>query len=206
MTLIELAAIAGWGFVAILLLFWRAFIPEYLKEKGKNLATHEDINKIIDQVTAVTQATKEIEAKISDEVWNRQKHWEMKREVLFELTKAMSSGADALTAVYSFYETERKRSGPMPIARQEKELNLIESFSDAVTGFDNATILAAIVCGKDLQTAAVQFGIFLREARMEAKDLTEFPAKRLTELAVKRNAVTAEIRKVLGIEASAAHE
>jgi len=203
MTLIELAAIAGWGFLAILLLFWRSFIPEYLKEKGKNLATHEDIEKIVDQVSAVTQATKEIEAKISDKVWDRQKQWEMKREVLFELTKAMSSGADALTAVYSFYETERKRSGPMPLARQEKELSLAASFSDAATDFDNATVLAAIVCGKDLQTAAVQLGIFLREAKMEAKDLPEFPAKRLTELAVKRNAVTTEIRKELGLEASA---
>jgi hypothetical protein len=85
-------------------------------------------------------------------------------------------------------------------------LNITESFSDAATDFDNATVLAAIVCGKDVQTAAVQFGIFLREAKMEAKDLPEFPAKRLTELAVKRNAVTAEIRKELGIEASAAQE
>ncbi len=68
MTLIELAALAGWGFVAILLLFWRAFIPEYLKEKGKNLATHEDINKIVDQVTAITQATKEIDPQCSSTV------------------------------------------------------------------------------------------------------------------------------------------
>ena len=42
-----------------------AFIGSYLKKKGENLATHEDINKLVDQVKSVTQATKEIEAKIS---------------------------------------------------------------------------------------------------------------------------------------------
>jgi hypothetical protein len=51
----------------------------YLKKKGENLATHEDIGKLIDQVRAVTITTKEIEASISDRSWNRQKHWEMKR-------------------------------------------------------------------------------------------------------------------------------
>jgi hypothetical protein len=179
-----------------------AFLGSYLKKKGENLATKEDFGDLVKQVQAVTTATKEIENKLSHEVWNRQKQWKLKREVLFELTKAMSSAVDALTTVYSFYETERKRSGPMPPARQEKELSVTASFSDAATAFDNATILATILCGTDLQTAALNFGTFVRETKMEAKDLPEFPANRLTELAVKRNAVTTEIRRELGLAAS----
>jgi hypothetical protein len=202
MNLTGLVAVAGWAGVAILLLFWRSFIPEYLKEKGKNLATKEDLDDLVKQVQAVTTATKEIENKLSHDVWNRQKQWEMKREVLFDLTKSMTSASDALTEVYSFYDTERKRTGPMPPARQEKELRLGATFSDAASAFDNVTVLSGIVCGESLQKAAVQFGIFLREAKMEAKDLPEFPAKQLTELAVKRNAVTTEIRRVLGLEGS----
>jgi hypothetical protein len=53
-----------------------AYFGAYLKKKGENLATHEDINKVLVQVRATTQATKEIEAKISSEVWDRQKLWE----------------------------------------------------------------------------------------------------------------------------------
>jgi hypothetical protein len=45
--------------------------------KGKNLATYEDIDKLVDLVEAVTTATKQIEARISNEVWDRQKRWEM---------------------------------------------------------------------------------------------------------------------------------
>lgn len=52
-----------------------AYLGSYLKKKGENLATHEDIDKLVDQVRAVTQTTKEIEAKISNEVWDRQKRW-----------------------------------------------------------------------------------------------------------------------------------
>jgi hypothetical protein len=43
-----------------------AYFGGYLKKKGVNLATHEDIDKVLDQVRAVTTTTKEIEAKISN--------------------------------------------------------------------------------------------------------------------------------------------
>jgi len=66
-----------------------AYFGGYLTKKGENLATHEDIDKLVDQVRAVKQTTREIEAKISDEVWDRQKRWELKREVLFEATRAL---------------------------------------------------------------------------------------------------------------------
>src|SRR5579871_4289264 len=106
MTLLGLMAAAGWAGIAILLLFWRSFIPEYLKEKGKNLATHEDINKIVDQMTAVTQATKRIEANISDAVWDRQKRWELRREVLFDTTKAIAAMVNKLATFHSLVQTD----------------------------------------------------------------------------------------------------
>ncbi|MGO8985352.1 MAG: hypothetical protein ACLPHI_12110 [Terriglobales bacterium] len=68
-----------------------AFIGSYLMKKGENLATHEDINKLVDQVKSVTQATKEIEAKISGELWDRQRHWEAKRDALLSAVKSLSS-------------------------------------------------------------------------------------------------------------------
>ncbi len=42
-----------------------SYLGSYLKKKGENLATHEDINKLVDQVSAVTAATKQIEARIT---------------------------------------------------------------------------------------------------------------------------------------------
>jgi len=42
-----------------------AYLSSYLKKKGENLATHEDIDKLVKQVSAVTAATKQIEARIA---------------------------------------------------------------------------------------------------------------------------------------------
>ena len=73
----------------------------YATKKGENLATHEDIDKLVDQVKAVTDATKKIEAEISSGVWDKQKRWEMKREVLFEAARKISEIDDAMSAIRS---------------------------------------------------------------------------------------------------------
>jgi predicted alpha/beta-fold hydrolase len=57
--------------------FGGSYLGAYFKKKGENLATHEDIDKLVEQVGAVTKTTKEIEAKISDEVWDRQRKREL---------------------------------------------------------------------------------------------------------------------------------
>jgi hypothetical protein len=76
--------------------FIGSYLGAYLRKKGENRAIHEDIAKLVDQVSAVTKATKDIEAKISNEVWKRQKRWELKREVLFEAAKRLAEVDDAL--------------------------------------------------------------------------------------------------------------
>jgi hypothetical protein len=84
------------------------FLTEYLRKKGENLATHEDIALLVDQVRAVTTATKEIEAKISTEAWDRQKRWEMRRDVLFEATKRLAAVREALNSFDVTFAAARK--------------------------------------------------------------------------------------------------
>jgi hypothetical protein len=74
------------------------------------LATHEDIDKLVDQVRAVTQTTKEIEARISNEVWDRQKLWEMKREVVFDAMKRVVQADNALLSFACFLTWDRQRA------------------------------------------------------------------------------------------------
>src|ERR1700693_4825413 len=72
-----------------------AYLGGYLKKKGEYLATHEDINRLVDQVSAVTKATKEIEAKISNEVWERQTRWEVQKGAILDTLRDLAS-ADGL--------------------------------------------------------------------------------------------------------------
>jgi len=76
-----------WVVSVIVALFIGGFLRSYLSKKGENLATHEDIEKLVEQMKMMTQATKEIEAKIEKQVWDQQRQWEMKKEGLFTLLK-----------------------------------------------------------------------------------------------------------------------
>src|SRR5258708_33115157 len=92
-------AVAASGFLG--------FLAGYMKKKGENLATHEDIAKLVEQMSAVTKATKDIEARISSDLWDRQKRWEPKREVLFEATRRLADVEDGLLSIDSVLQVER---------------------------------------------------------------------------------------------------
>src|SRR6266849_5900863 len=89
--------------------FVGSYLASYLKKKGENLATHEDLDKLVEQVRTVTTTTKEIEAKISSGVWDRQKRWETKRDVLFEATRRLGAIEDSLMSLNSAHTVERER-------------------------------------------------------------------------------------------------
>lgn len=77
--------------IGALVLYLRTFTSAYASKKGENLATHEDIQKLVDQVKAVTKTQEEIKAQISDDLWTRQRRWELKKEVAFELLKELGN-------------------------------------------------------------------------------------------------------------------
>ena len=76
-----------------------AYLGSYLRKKGENRAIHEDIGKLVDQMKAVTQATKEIEAKISDDVWARQRRWELRRDILLQTMDEIANMQGPLAGV-----------------------------------------------------------------------------------------------------------
>jgi hypothetical protein len=76
--------------------FIGSFLAGYLKKKGENLATHDDVKQLVAQVSAVTQATKEIETKISGEEWKKQKLWE-ERKAAYVRAVAEASALRAAT-------------------------------------------------------------------------------------------------------------
>jgi hypothetical protein len=67
-----------------------SYFSPYLKKRAENLATHDDLDKLLAQMRATTEATKAIEARIDDQVWNKQRQWEMKRDVLLGFARTIS--------------------------------------------------------------------------------------------------------------------
>jgi hypothetical protein len=125
-----------------------SFLGAYLKKKGENLATHEDVNKLVEQMKAITQATKTIESNISDKSWDRQRHWELKRDAVFAVMQALGKADEALHSLSVVIVEERKAQDPNKF--REAKLEVWEKVYVAFEDFDQKRSLALIVCGKQL--------------------------------------------------------
>jgi hypothetical protein len=82
-----LGGVAGSVVIATLFAFWlKTYFGSYLSEKAKNLATHEDIQKLIDQV----RETERVKSEISDRMWDRQTRWTYKRDLYVRIIECLT--------------------------------------------------------------------------------------------------------------------
>ena len=149
---------------------FRPYLTGYATRKGENLATHEDIDKLVDQVTEVTEATKKIEAEISSGVWNKQKRWEMKREVLFEAARKISEIDDAMLSNSVVLKEDRAKQREWDIRAPsiEERLSWSQSkherlmrWSKASSEFDVSRAFVLIVCSKEASQAFSELGAYI---------------------------------------------
>ena len=176
-----------------------AYFGAYLKKKGENLATHEDIDKLVQQVSAVTTTTKEIEAKISNEVWDRQKRWELKRDTLFETAKKMSRAQNGLSRVYAVHSTnKRSNNWENDPVRLTKTNDALKVLNDAADEFEGVILLLTLVCDKEVVQEARKFILFSRNLGLQISEgKPEEYEKAIEEIVAKGNAVLTAIRKEL---------
>ena len=177
-----------------------AYLGSYLKKKGENLATHEDINKLVDQVSAVTTATKQIETKISSDLWDRQKQWKLKREVLFDAAKKLSEVDNRLLSLQTFWEhlSQGKIEGEESRIRLQNKY--VTQWQDSMRSFEETESLIFVTCSKETMRAFVEFADLLRNtsSNIVSGDLETY-AKSKDERLKKMTLVRVGIREELGI-------
>jgi hypothetical protein len=144
------------GLSIVVSAFVGGYLGGYMKKKGENLATKEDLDDLVNQGSAVTQATKAIEAKITDQVWNRQRQWEMKRDSLFAALQALGRVDDALVGVAAVLEAEGKAADPDSLRSAKAEAR--EAWHRAISDFQEKRVMALVVCGKKTNAALSNVG------------------------------------------------
>jgi hypothetical protein len=89
---------AGWiacvGVVVVSFIFevvWKSYLKSYAEQKGKQLATKEDIGDVLEQVRAVTRETEVIKAEISGGLWQQQWQLTQKRDCYVRLIDALEN-------------------------------------------------------------------------------------------------------------------
>jgi hypothetical protein len=130
--------------------FLGSFLGGYMKKRGENLATKEDLQNVLVQVSAVTSATEEIKAQIAGGLWDRQKRWEIKKEVLFEAGRKLVGIEKSLMGMSSAFIAAAK----YPNLGFTKEQRLAcRKVTEAQKEFDEAKFLARLVCSNSTSDA-----------------------------------------------------
>jgi hypothetical protein len=107
---ITLGTATGWALTTLGGAFGGSWLGAYMKKKGEDRAMKEGFKEVLEQTRETTTATKSIEARISDDVWNRQKRWEMRRDVVSETAKSVAKTKDALQKMHAIFMTEKRSS------------------------------------------------------------------------------------------------
>jgi hypothetical protein len=173
-----------------------SFLGSYLKRKGENLATHEDIGRLVDQVSAVTQATKGIEAKISDEVWNRQRQWEMKRDALLALAKAERAAGQALTRLDASFTVAKG----FPVGHRDADEATTEAtkaWLTASSALDEAMLQVSLVCEAGMGPRCDSLINLLRTTAMQISEGKTDLSQRREALDKEKTALFKAVRKEL---------
>lgn len=135
------------------------YLKSYLKVKAENRATHEDLKKLIEQTAALTQTTRDIEAKISGELWDKQKRWELKRDVLCQAVRELTQLEAALQNLDAVFSLPAHRSP----GERSKSASEWEEIS---VRFDTTAELARVVCD-DASLALLQAGQQIKETALK---------------------------------------
>lgn len=156
-----------------------AYLGAYLKKKAENLATTEDLHQLLVQVESVTQTTKTIEAAISNEIWDRQKQWELKRDAVLSAIETLGQADDALLAMLlAIFEARKEEPNVSPFIRQKREFSM-DRWQKAIGIYDEKRRVVSLVCSKD---ASQTFQRASHEIRLGASKVFQSKASSFDEI------------------------
>jgi hypothetical protein len=177
------------------------YLSAYLKRKAEGLATKEEFEDLKKQTAQLTRMTKEIEAEISTGIWDRQKRWEMKREVLFDAAKCVANIETALSNLNAAYVTaDKNKSAGQPILL-EMLTKAEGKWFEVREAFSEVELFVEVTCSKGMGEALGEYGRFTTEIAFQInKGDLEVHKKSLATLIGLRYAVRDAIRVELKTE------
>jgi hypothetical protein len=174
----------------------RPFFNSYSNEKGKNLATKEDIAQL-------TKIAEGIKAEISDEVWDRQEQWKLKRDSIQNAVIALHDMESALTELNSCFAVPPGLCDESTREKQEvMQRDALARFLECSIKYQRTMLMVDLVVGIQLSKILSDYFQFANplavRIMMEKKPVIESEANR--KRAEMRKAVIKSAREALGIK------
>ena len=148
-------------------LFSHSFLPSYMKKKGENLATKGDIQDLAAQTALLTQTAKEIETKITDKVWDRQKRWELKRDQILLVSENAAAVKNSIVSLHGICQTELKAKAQGQPERTGRLTEVANAWNLAADDLERTALTISLVCGAELFNALSSFIILTRDVAMK---------------------------------------
>lgn len=138
---------------ALVLGIWKPWGGAYAGEKGKNFARKEDLNEILAEVRAVTITQKEIEAKLSGELFNRQMQLNQKKDIYGQLLKATQEFASNCRILPTIRRLRDEATTDVSRAHMMQQYtDHLGKATEAQTALNQAFALARIFAGEQCVT------------------------------------------------------
>src|SRR3984957_17133897 len=127
-------------------LFSWSFLPSYMRDKGRNPATKEDLQELARQMGILTQTTKEIEARISVSVWSKQQRWDIQKTALLDSLKDLAPAETFLVRLVQTFADTKDHPPGWEIRRKEAN----EKYAEGINNFWRTQLAIEIVCGREI--------------------------------------------------------
>jgi hypothetical protein len=178
-----------------------AYLGSWFKRKGEIDAEFRDLDKLIKQQGAITEAVESIKASISDDAWDRQEQWKLRRDVVIDLIRAM---ADMDRLIPDFSAAFSSPSGILTEeAKQHLMSNRIETFREerrCTSEYLRAhTVADLAIHGKLSRASSSYFQFAGRVLKEIPSNPGRYDSKTRLELAKLHNAAIIAARKELGV-------
>ena len=179
-----------------------AAVGAYFKRRAENLATHDDLDKLVEQMAAVTQTTENIKAAISDDVWDRQRQWELRHDAILEAIRAHADLESALVNLNSCLSGYLSQPENMLTDKTNTQVSeACQRFRDSRNSFMRAYHIANLAVGgqfsKDLSAYFLLSGGVSNDMTDKKSFLDSAKSK---ALALSGNNVILSARQALGIK------
>jgi hypothetical protein len=176
------------------------YLSSYLKKKAQNLATREEFKELERQTAALTKTTAQIEADIEGSQWDREKRWELKREVLFEAARRVAAAFVALQDLETILQTKLKLPH-IDFATDKKDAN--NKWFQAKSALDESSLFVGVTCGKNMADTLDQYiRLTVTVAASVNLDNAQSYRDSLREIISLNEAIQGAIREELGISGS----
>lgn len=140
-----------------------AAFGSYFGKKGEIQAVQEDLHKVVAQTAAITKAQETIRGQLSNQTWDRQRQWEMKRDAVLALVLSLGRARDTLMYLGGCAEKLRE-TGQTDWRSDSRITELALEWQRRMEDFDEKRLIASFLCSDDFGTTLTETGKEIRRA------------------------------------------